>query len=79
VWESVNPVLADGELGIEIIVSGPEKIKVGDGVTHWNDLDYAAGSGQVEDIAEEVLEEVLVALEPTNPLIEIYENARDGV
>ncbi len=36
-WASVNPVLAKGALGIE---NNTYKIKVGDGVTAWNDLPY---------------------------------------
>jgi hypothetical protein len=40
-WESVNPVLFDGELGLE---SDTKDFKFGDGVTHWNNLTYAGGS-----------------------------------
>lgn len=36
-WTSVNPVLADGEIGIE---QDTRKIKIGDGVTEWNSLSY---------------------------------------
>jgi hypothetical protein len=36
-WTSVNPVLADGEIGIE---QDTKKIKIGDGVTEWNSLSY---------------------------------------
>ena len=39
-WSSVNPILKKGELGIEIATDNSTYIKVGDGVTHWNDLDY---------------------------------------
>ena len=31
-WANVNPILAQGELGIEIDTS---RIKIGDGVTSW--------------------------------------------
>lgn len=37
-WSSVNPVLAEGELGIEL---DTDRIKIGDGTTAWNTLDYA--------------------------------------
>ena len=37
-WASVNPVLAQGEVGIETDAV-PIQIKVGDGVTAWNSLD----------------------------------------
>ena len=36
-WANVNPILAQGELGIEIDTS---RLKVGDGVTAWNSLKY---------------------------------------
>lgn len=38
-WSTANPVLAVGQIGIE---SDTRKIKVGDGVTTWNSLHYAA-------------------------------------
>lgn len=36
-WTAANPVLADGEIGLE---RGNEYWKVGDGVTAWNSLPY---------------------------------------
>ena len=36
-WANVNPIFAQGELGIEIDTS---RIKIGDGVTAWNSLRY---------------------------------------
>ena len=36
-WVSRNPVLGEGEYGLEIDTF---LIKIGDGVTHWNDLPY---------------------------------------
>ena len=41
-WTSANPILAQGEPGLETDTS---KIKYGDGTTAWADLDYAGGSG----------------------------------
>ena len=47
-WASVNPVLAQGEVGIETDAV-PIQIKVGDGVTAWNSLSYVAtGNMDVE-------------------------------
>lgn len=37
VWTLVNPILADGELGLEI---DTQQIKVGNGVDPWNTLSY---------------------------------------
>jgi|SRR5689334_18064643 len=38
-WASANPVLSDGEIGIEKDAT-PIKFKIGDGTTTWNSLDY---------------------------------------
>jgi len=38
-WASANPVLLEGEIGIEID-STRNRIKIGDGSTAWNDLPY---------------------------------------
>lgn len=44
-WSITNPVLLEGELGIETpdsgVGTGLSKLKVGDGYTAWNDLPYA--------------------------------------
>ena len=35
-WAAANPVLAQGEIGVETFAAGmPVKIKIGDGVTAW--------------------------------------------
>lgn len=36
-WSAVNPILAQGELGIEV---DSHNIKCGDGSTPWNELIY---------------------------------------
>jgi hypothetical protein len=36
-WTAENPVLAGGEFGLE---SDTDRLKLGDGATHWNDLKY---------------------------------------
>jgi hypothetical protein len=36
-WTSNNPILAQGEIGIELDTS---KLKIGDGITEWNSLSY---------------------------------------
>lgn len=36
-WTTSNPILLKGEIGIEI---DTHKIKIGDGATNWNDLQY---------------------------------------
>lgn len=39
-WESANPVLLNGEIGIEQTADGGKKVKIGDGVTEWVKLGY---------------------------------------
>lgn len=43
-WTANNPILQLGELGSE---KDTNKIKVGDGVTAWNDLPYSGGGSSV--------------------------------
>lgn len=48
-WQAANPVLREGEMGIELPGTVGEngveafKYKIGDGVRAWNDLPYASG------------------------------------
>ena len=47
-WVANNPILASGEMGIELPVvnTDPVKIKVGNGIHNWNTLPYQpTGSG----------------------------------
>ncbi|MEK6479629.1 hypothetical protein WJR50_18940 [Catalinimonas sp. 4WD22] len=39
-WQSINPILLEGEIGI-VTDTNPKCIKIGDGSTAWNSLDYA--------------------------------------
>jgi hypothetical protein len=43
-WQTVNPVLAAGELGVA--TSSPPTVKVGDGSTAWNGLPYTVSPFQ---------------------------------
>jgi hypothetical protein len=43
-WSSINPLLADGEMGVELDTL---KIKIGDGSRNWDALPYVAGEGAV--------------------------------
>ena len=38
-WQTTNPVLLEGELGLELDPAR-NKIKIGDGTNAWNDLPY---------------------------------------
>ena len=49
-WSIVNPVLIKGELGV--VIGTKPQIKVGDGVTHWNDLPFINDLGDYYTKAE---------------------------
>ena len=44
-WNTANPLLLKGEIGIEIDTN---KIKIGDGVKQWQELDYFGGDKKFE-------------------------------
>lgn len=41
-WETVNPALRQGEIGLDLT---NKRMKVGDGFNNWNDLDYMDQAG----------------------------------
>ena len=41
-WGKANPILGNGEIGVEKCTNGEKKIKVGDGVTYWKNLKYVS-------------------------------------
>lgn len=58
-WSTVNPVLAAGEMGVE---TNTRKIKVGDGSTAWNSLDYIASDAPaIGEIAQDAINDALTA------------------
>ena len=63
-WKSANPVLTKGEMGVEIDTG---KIKIGDGVKAWGELDYA-----------NVLPNELEGLGYGDMLKEVYDTNGDG-
>jgi hypothetical protein len=46
-WTAVNPILAQGEIGVETDGLGTEDVKekIGDGITDWNSLPYKSSGG----------------------------------
>jgi hypothetical protein len=38
-WETVNPLLLDGEIAV-VRINGETRLKIGDGVTYYNDLPF---------------------------------------
>ena len=51
-WTSANPVLREGECGIELDTN---KFKFGDGAKAWNDLSYAGTSIKIEGEGEVIV------------------------
>lgn len=51
-WTSNNPVLLEGEIGIE---SNTRKFKFGDGTSAWNGLPYATAASTVNPVAAAML------------------------
>lgn len=49
-WAARNPVLALGEPGYE---TDTGKLKIGNGVTRWLDLDYYIDKSEIEDLIED--------------------------
>jgi len=43
-WENINPILAQGEIGVDLSV---KNFKIGDGAARWEELDYAIVSGKL--------------------------------
>ena len=52
-WASANPVLAAGEIGVELTT--PPKFKIGDGVTAWTSLAYQGNGGAADHVAPDQL------------------------
>lgn len=50
-WKQYNPILGQGEIGIEFIDGVAAKVKIGDGTTKWNNLAYFS-SGEGDTNAE---------------------------
>lgn len=48
-WSSVNPILAQGEFGLE---TNTNKVKIGNGTSAWNSLNYFGGAGALASLAD---------------------------
>jgi hypothetical protein len=51
-WTNANPVLDAGEPGFETITG---KLKIGDGTTAWNSLDYVANDFEITDLGDVII------------------------
>lgn len=48
-WESLNPVLLEGEIGL---VLDTKSFKIGDGIHNWNDLDYSSNPTILQELGD---------------------------
>lgn len=57
-WEYANPILSEGEFAVEVpdtgVGTGLINIKIGDGVTSWNNLPYAFNAATLNDRVTEL-------------------------
>lgn len=82
-WTDENPVLRSGEPGYEIDTG---KFKMGDGETHWRELDYFGGLDLEPGVDDATaMELILLHLDDPTPhsvyddgpsLVLLYENAK---
>ena len=67
-WSNANPILTEGEIGIEVpstgVGTGNVKIKFGDGSTHWNDLPYGLDNSNAGGSSSDVISEKFIAGTP---------------
>jgi hypothetical protein len=66
-WENVNPILSSGELGVDLT---SKKIKLGDGSTQWNELDYLTNDAVVDltgYATEEYVDQAIAAIDIPEP------------
>ena len=68
-WNNVNPILADGEPGLDITTN---QVKYGDGANAWVDLSYASGGGftNVEGLVTFPGDLLIGTLWPNDPMPE---------
>ena len=77
-WEYYNPVLAEGEMGVEVpptgVGTGTVQIKFGDGVTPWKDLPYGLSVKAFEETIEGLADSSIILDRTdktlTNPIVE---------
>lgn len=54
-WTSADPILAEGELGLE---TDTTKIKIGDGTNNWSDLEYFGNLESLNNVGDVVITSV---------------------
>lgn len=63
-WEYYNPILAEGEMGVEVpptgVGTGTVQVKFGDGVTPWKQLPYGLSIKAFEDIIKGIQDSSII-------------------
>lgn len=76
-WEYSNPILGEREIGYVVpdngVGTGEIKMKMGDGVTHWNDLPYAT------NFDERIVQNATTDSETKVPSAKVVKNVQDQV
>ena len=63
-WESANPILLKGEVGVVLGAAGEKaRFKIGDGTTAWNNLEFSDGSLTI-DSGNVIMDKDFVATAP---------------
>lgn len=75
-WTSANPILAQGEMGVE---TNTRKLKIGDGTTAWNSLSYydlgtilseVIFTGGIREQTYQITDAATIFIEPGNGSIQ---------
>jgi hypothetical protein len=64
-WFNSNPLLAQGEIGVDLTTG---KFKIGDGLLHWNSLNYGTTLAGIDDISD------VLATDPLNGSVLVYDS-----
>lgn len=62
-WTTQNPILAQGELAVELDTS---KFKIGDGIKHWNQLPYVDNQNKLGYLTD------VIAVDPDDGSVLVY-------
>lgn len=71
-WTAVNPILAEGEPGVEV---DTDKFKIGNGVDHWNDLAYYLSETSINTYIDAEVAEIDIGDTQFPDLIPRWESA----
>lgn len=65
-WTTQNPILAQGELAVELDTS---KFKIGDGIKYWNQLPYVDNQNKLGFLTD------VIAVDPDDGSVLVYNSS----